>query len=481
VQALQDVSFRVAAGAVHCLAGENGSGKSTVIKLVSGVHRPDAGEIVLGGEAHRSLTPRDAIARGVQVIYQDFSLFPNLTVAENLALPRALYERRRWVSWREVRRRAEAAAARLGVALDLGAEVGRLPVAGRQLVAIARALAADTRLLILDEPTTALTRPEVDRLFTLVCDLQGRGIAAVFVSHKMREMLEIAQTLTVLRNGRVVADGAMRDYDEAAITRAMLGEDLGERRPPRPPAPGAVPRLAVRDLAVPGAVEGVGFALLPGEVVGLAGLLGAGRTELALALFGMRPDHRGTVLVDAREVALRRVADAVRVGIAYVPEDRLTEGLFPAQSIARNLLAATLSRLARWGVLRPGLARRRVRNGLAAMRVATPTAERPVAELSGGNQQRVMIGRWLLTEPRVLILNGPTVGVDVGSKAGIHARIGELAEAEGLAVLTLSDDLPELAQHCHRVLVMHRGRIVDELAGAALTEATLGERLAGLR
>lgn len=491
IRALDGVSFAVRAGEVHCLAGENGSGKSTVIKVVSGVHRPDEGEVVLGGAAHRALSPREAIAAGVQVIYQDFSLFPNLTVAENLALAQEVRDGRAIASPRRMRAIAEDALARLGDAgaagLDLRAEVGRLPVAGRQLVAIARALVADARLLVMDEPTTALTGREVERLFGRVRALRASGISVLFVSHKMREMLEIADSLTVLRNGRVVAEGPMRRFDEGAITRAMTGGDLSDARyawtPPEPPpaAPPAAPRLELLGLAVPGAVEGVSLRLMPGEIVGLAGLLGSGRTELALALFGMRPGHGGEVRLDGKPLRLRRVADAVAAGIAYVPEDRLTEGLFPAQTISRNLLAASLDRLrGPLGLLRGGRAREAAARAVREMAIATPTAERPVSELSGGNQQRVVIGRWLLTDARVLVLNGPTVGVDVGSKAGIHRKLRELAREAGLTVLMISDDGPELAQNCNRVLLMHRGRLVDELSGPSLTEERLASRLKGL-
>ena len=481
VQALDGVSFSVAPGEVRCLAGENGSGKSTVIKVLSGVHRADAGELVLGGAARAALTPREAIAAGVQVIYQDFSLFPNLTVAENLAAAGDLQARRWWVRRRRGRDAAADASARLGVALDPDAEVGSLPVAGRQLVAIARALLADVRLMVMDEPTTALTHQEVTRLFRVVDGLRARGIAVLFVSHKMREMLDVADSLTVLRNGRVVAEGPMSGFDEAAITRAMTGHDPGTAHPPQPtPCDANVPRLEVRGLSVPGEIADVSLSLMPGEVVGLAGLLGSGRTELALALFGMRPDYAGTVLLDGQEVRLAGVSAAVAAGIAYVPEDRLTEGLFPALTINANLLAASLPRWARSGWVDAGAARRAAAGAVRDMAIATPTGERAVSELSGGNQQRVVIGRWLLTGARVLILNGPTVGVDVGSKAGIHRVIRQLAEEEGLAVLMVSDDGPELAEHCSRVLVMHRGRLVGVLEGDGMTDDAITGRLRDL-
>ena len=479
VQALDRVSFAIAPGEVRCLAGENGSGKSTVIKVLSGVHRADSGEVSLAGAPRAALTPREAIAAGVQVIYQDFSLFPNLSVAENLAAGQDLGSRRWLLSRRRARRAVAEASERLGVALDPDAEVGSLPVAGRQLVAIARALLADVRLLVMDEPTTALTHQEVARLFQLVAAMQARGIAVLFVSHKMREMLAVADSLTVLRNGRVVAEGAMADFDEARITRAMTGHDSGAARHAwTPPPPGTLPRLELRRLTVPGEVADVSFSLMPGEVVGVAGLLGSGRTELALALFGMRPGYAGDILLDGRPVSLKRVADAVAAGIAYVPEDRLTEGLFPARSIDDNLLAASLDRLAGLaGWLNGAAGRRAAAGAIRTMAIATPSGDRAVSELSGGNQQRVVIGRWLLTRARVLVLNGPTVGVDVGSKGAIHRTLRDLAREQGLAVLMVSDDGPELAENCARVLLVHRGRLVGVLEGDALTDAGITDRL----
>jgi simple sugar transport system ATP-binding protein len=479
VRALDDVSLAIDAGALHCLAGENGSGKSTLIKIISGVTQPDQGEILFDGQPQRALSPARAIARGVQVIFQDFALFGNLTVAENLALSSELRDGRRLVNWRRVRKVAAQAVARLGVELDLDADVERLPTSGRQLVAIARALMSDARLLIMDEPTTALTRREVETLFRIVRDISARGIAVLFVSHKMREMLEISERITVLRNGSIAAAGATAGFDEAAITRAMTGQDIAAT-PYRWQGPAGVPRLDVRGLAVPGRFEPIDLAVQPGEIVGIAGLLGSGRTDVALTLFGMHPSYHGRIAIDGAERRIGSVPEAIGCGIAYVPEDRLTEGLFPTQSIARNLLAGSLGRYTRAGLLDLPRADEAAREMVRALQIATPTAERPVMELSGGNQQRVVLGRWLLTEARLLVLNGPTVGVDVGSKSGIHRTLRALAVERGLAILMISDDGPELVQNCNRILVMHRGRIVDELAGDATTESALGERLRGL-
>ncbi|RYE83155.1 MAG: sugar ABC transporter ATP-binding protein, partial [Hyphomicrobiales bacterium] len=291
MKALDAIDFAIAPAEICCLAGENGSGKSTLIKIISGIYQPDEGEIRIDGAAMPALTPRDAIAHGVQVIYQDFSLFPNLTVAENLSLNKLLSDDRKLANRGEMRRLGRQALDRLGVDIDLEAEVGSLSTADRQIVAIARALMSDVRLLIMDEPTTALTGREVDRLFAIVREIQAKGIAILFVSHKMTEMLEISERIVVFRNGAKVAEGPTSEFDEAKITRAMTGQDIGQERYIWTDA-GKAPRLDIKGLGVDGLVEDVDLSLGAGEIVGLCGLLGSGRTELALALFGMRPDHR---------------------------------------------------------------------------------------------------------------------------------------------------------------------------------------------
>lgn len=479
VVALDDISLTLRPGEIHCLAGENGSGKSTVIKVISGVYQPDGGTIRINGNAFSKLTPIAAIAQGVQVIYQDFSLFGNLTVAENLAMNVHLGQHRRLMNWRETRAIAREAVDRLGVELDLDAEVGNLPTAGKQLVAIARALMSDAKLIIMDEPTTALTRKEVETLFRIVRDIQASGIAVLFVSHKIREMLEISERITVIRNGRKVAEGETAEFDETSIIRHMTGADIlnepYEWAPPDGPPP--PPRLEIRNLGLDGHFEDLNLAIEPGEIVGLSGLLGSGRTEVALSLFGMMPRYRGDILVDGEVVRLASVNDAIDAGIAYVPEDRLTEGLFLTQSIKRNLLATSYERLAPHMVIDRAQAATLTDDMVKAMQIATPSADQPVLELSGGNQQRVVIGRWLLTAARVLILNGPTVGVDVGSKAEIHRKIRELAVHHGLAVLMISDDVLELVQNCNRIVLMHRGRFVEDVACAATSEERLSDTL----
>lgn len=476
VTALDDVSLSIMPGEIHCLAGENGSGKSTIIKVMSGVYQPDGGEILIDGKPAGALDPVKSTAAGIQVIYQDFSLFPTLSVVENLTINTFLHEGARLIDRKRARKLAREVLDRLGVDLPLDAAVEKLPTSGRQLVAIARAVLAEARLIIMDEPTTALTGREVERLFRITRDLQDHGIAILFVSHKMREMLDLSEKLTVLRNGRKVAEGPITDFDEAAITRAMTGRDLEYAHYEVAP-PSGTPRLELRDVSVTDNLFDVSLSVWPGEVVGVSGLIGSGRTELALAAFGMMPPDQGQVLVDGQNVTPQSVQDAIEAGIAYVPEDRLSEGLFLTRSIRDNSIVSSIRRFAPGLWLDRKAAAAATRDMFDRMTIAAPSPEVPVGTLSGGNQQRVMIGRWLMTGAKVLILNGPTVGVDVGSKATIHGIIHDMARDEGLAVLMISDDVPELVHNCNRVVTLVQGRITAELSGDDLTEDALNESL----
>ncbi|WP_372802782.1 sugar ABC transporter ATP-binding protein [Paracoccus seriniphilus] len=480
VRALDDVSLSIRPGEIHCLAGENGSGKSTIIKVMSGIYTPEAGEILVDGQPVGHLDPIQAVQKGVQVIYQDFSLFGNLTVAENLALNTYVLEGKSRMDWARARKMAQEVLARLGVSIDVDADVETLPTSGKQIVAIARAILAKARLIVMDEPTTALTRHEVDALFDIVRDLQAHGIAVLFVSHKMREMLEISERLTVFRNGKKVAEGDMRDFDEAAITHAMTGLELNDEPYVATTPANAKPVLQISGLSVPGSVRNVDLTIRPGEIVGISGLIGSGRTEFARALFGMEKGATGQISINGKPAFPRSVQEAIASGIAYVPEDRLSEGLFLTQSIERNMVVSILERLRRGIFLDRQAMRAKTEEMFDAMQIAAPSADTAVGNLSGGNAQRVMLGRWLLTGARILILNGPTVGVDVGSKATIHRIIRDLARNEGLAVIMISDDVPELVGNCSRIHVMHEGRFVAELSGTQMTEAGVNDSLKSL-
>ena len=462
VHALNDVSISIKEGEIHCLAGENGSGKSTMIKVISGIYQPEEGEVHIAGARRDPLSPMAAIDLGVQVIYQDFSLFGNLTVAENLALNTNLHQRKKLVNWKQVKQTARAAMDQLKIDIDLDVEVDTLSVAEKQLIAIARALVCNARLIIMDEPTTALTSKEVQVLFKIVRQIQAKGIAVLFVSHKMKEMLEISERVTVIRNGVKVAGGPISDFDEKQLTFHMTGQEIESEHYYFTPDVQETPRLELKNWKTEG-LSDIDLTLHRKEVVGITGLLGSGRTKLARSLFGMGEETSGSVTIDGETVDISSIQKAIENGVAYVPEDRLTEGLFLTQSINRNIQAATYDRFKKGLVLDAKKSLGAADRMIDTLSIATPTGENPVNTLSGGNQQRVVIAKWLLTNAKILILNGPTVGVDVGSKAEIHTKARELAQTEDMAVLMISDDILELVQNCNRILVMHRGRFVHEI------------------
>lgn len=477
-KALTNVSFQVNPGDIHCLAGENGSGKSTLIKIMSGVETPDSGLILLGDEKLKSLTPRDAVAKGVQVIFQDFSLIPNLTVAENIALSTAVLEKKKLSNPKHNREIAAKALELIGVDIDLDATVRNIPVSSKQLVAIARAMTQGVKLLFMDEATTALTRKEIDHLFGVVRNLRDQGVATVFVSHKLDEVQEIAESITILRNGEVSAEGPIDKFDRKAIAKAMTGQDVTEVRlaPSLPTSAATV--LEVSSLTSPGRFTNVSFTVKAGEILGITGLLGSGRSEIAEALFGMAPITSGSVKVKGEEVALSDPRSAVAAGIGYVPQDRLSQGLFLNQSIRKNVMAAAIERfVGKGGFVKGKDISDTVSSWISDLKIKTDNPDNAATSLSGGNQQRVVLAKWLAMSPSVLILNGPTVGVDIGSKKEILEIIRDKA-LEGMAVVIVSDDIPEIVQIAHRVVVVHQGKLGAELSESAISESRLYEELA---
>lgn len=476
VQALNDVSLELMPGEVHCLAGENGCGKSTLIKIISGAERPDLGEIEIDGGIRSHMNTTLAIESGIQVIYQDFSLFPNLTVAENIVLTAEVADRTRLYRSKRSYNRAQAIVDELQLQLDISSELGDLSVADRQLTAICRALVSEARVIIMDEPTTALTHTEVDNLFSVVDRLRKRGVALVFVSHKLNEVLRISQHLTIMRSGRVVKSGPAAEFTQDSITEYMTGRRIENARRV-PPIESGAPRLEVSGLSLPGAFHNISFAVSRGEILGITGLLGSGRTEIVEAIFGVTPAKSGTLLVDGTPVRIHSIQDAVNAGIGYVPEDRLTEGLFLEKPIADNIVAASLDHQKGKLLL---LDRKRISTTVHTfferLKIHAPDPTLPVRSLSGGNAQRVVLAKWLATDPKVLILNGPTVGVDVGSKAQILDLLRMQAQ-RGMGVIIISDDAHELVACCNRVLVVARGQIATELGPNEVNEESIQESM----
>jgi len=468
VQALDGVSLEIKAGEIHCLAGENGCGKSTLIKIISGVLMPDAGTIEFDGAVCALKKPMDAINLGIQVIYQDFSIFPNLTVMENLAFNTELAAGHKFVNKKRMRTIAQQALATIDFQIDLDRTVDTLSVAEKQMVAICRALLFGARLIIMDEPTTALTKKEVRALFAIIEKLKAQGMAVLFVSHKLNEVFEISQRYTIMRSGRLIKTGDTSELDDKKFTYYMTGREFDNEKPIPEFSEDTV--LEAQGLTSAGAFSDVSFKLHRGEILGITGLLNSGRTELALALFGLRKTQAGQILKDGKPVKISNPREAIAQGIGFVPEDRLSEGLFLPQSIADNIVISKIDRLAnRLGVVSSSRRCNEVDKWVKELSIATPNAENPCLSLSGGNQQRIVLAKWLACNPDILILNGPTVGVDIGSKHDIHMILRRLAE-EGMAIIIISDDIPELLENCSSLLVMKNGGIVAGLEPAQITE-----------
>jgi len=481
VPVLKDVTLIVEDRSIHCLAGENGSGKSTLIKIIAGTIDADHGSVSIAGRDVTRVNPLHRISLGLSVIYQDFSLLPNLSVFENITYLDSVSERRKWVRFGVLRRKAQEILSRMNVRIPLDAPVEELSVASQQLVAIARALCHRSTVIIMDEPTSALTRREVRNLFQIVQAVRQTGVTFIFVTHKLEEIYEICDRVTVLRNGEVVANGPISEFTTDQLSEAITGRRIQiERLQPPPPDRAAPPVLEVEDLTREPDYRRVTFRLWPGEILGLTGLLGSGRAELALSLAGKNRAESGRVRFLGSEYLPQNIYAAQRLGIAYVTDDRLSEGLFMEQEIFDNILIANLGRRCRNGLLDFAKIRKDGEEYIRQLSVKARDGRDPVQTLSGGNQQRVLIARYLDLKPMILILNGPTIGVDVGSKREIHKLIADLAR-NGTAIVVVSDDMPELLAVCHRVLVMVNGRLAAEHATADLDLETLSREVTAER
>jgi ribose transport system ATP-binding protein len=476
VRALDDVSVALRVGETHALIGENGSGKSTLAKILSGVHQPDAGEVLHAGEAVTLRDPHDAQSRGVATFHQEFSLIPDLGVAENIYLGRLPL---RWgvVDWEAARRGAVEALARLDVEIDPERKVAALSVAEQQFVEIAKAISREMTLLILDEPTAALGPAEIERLHDVIRLLVRQGTAILYISHRLDEVFAIAEVVTVVKDGKLVGTRARRDTSVRDAVRMMIGSDLEEHFE-RSETARERPRLEVRDLRTENRVNGVSFAVSEGEVLGLGGIAGAGRTEIARALFAVDRIVAGEVLVDGRPCRLRSPDDAISAGIALVPENRKADGLFFNFEGPANMTIAALEAIRVGPLLSLARERRHARLLMKDLGIDRRAESRSVRFLSGGNQQKVMLARWLFTPTRVLILDEPTQGIDVAAKHEVYRVINELA-AKGIAIVLISSDFPELLAISDRIAIVRRGRIVHFAGHGELTEQELVELAAG--
>lgn len=477
VKALDNIALTLFPGEVHCLAGQNGCGKSTLIKIISGVYKPDPGfQIVIDGKPRSHLSPIDSVKAGIQVIYQDLSLFPNLTVAENIAIHQ--HHHNLLVNKGEIHRIAARTVKSIEAELDLDANVDSLPIAQRQIVAICRALAQEARLIIMDEPTASLTMQVVKGLLRVIGDLKKRNICVVFVSHRLDEVLSISDRISVLKNGTLVGTWPASDINNKKLAFLMTGKEFSYALLPPIEKLGDV-ALSVKNLTKHHQYKNISFQVHQGEILAITGLLGAGRTELCLSLFGLTQPDSGEIVLAGKAVRFASNRDAINAGIGYVSEDRMSTGLVMEQSINDNIISAVLRRLKTpFKLLDRAKADRVVADLVGQLSIKIGSVNLPVNTLSGGNAQRVAIAKWLAINPRVLILDSPTVGVDIANKAGIYQIISALSR-QGIAVLMITDEIDEAYFNSHRILVMRKGEIVAELLPEKTSEAALAEVVNG--
>jgi ribose transport system ATP-binding protein len=481
VAALLDAELHVGRGEVHALVGQNGAGKSTLIKVLTGAYQRDAGEIVFDGEQVSFGSPHAAQLSGLSTIYQEVNLVRYRSVAENVFLGREP-KRLGCIDWRRMNREADALMRRLGLALDVTRPLYEYSLATQQMTAIARALSTEAKLVIMDEPTSALADQEVQTLFGVIRRLKEDGIAVVFVSHRLDELYAVCDRVTIMRDGRTIEQRPLAEISRFELVAKMLGRELAQELSHRRADTETVdenvpPALAARGLRRNPELRDVSLDVRPGEIVGLAGLLGSGRTETARALFGADPRDEGEIAVDGAPVSIGSPRDAVRQKLGLVPEDRKTDGIVPYLSVAENMTLALLPRMRRHGIVDRGRQQEIVKRFVDALAIKCSSPEQPIRELSGGNQQKVILARWLCTDPKLLILDEPTRGIDVGAKADIQLLIRKLAD-DGLGVLFISSELEEVVAGCDRVITLRDGATVSELRGEDITEAALMSAMA---
>lgn len=471
VEVLSDVDLDLHAGEIHALLGENGAGKSTFAKVLAGVHRPTRGTLQMNGNRVEIANPIAAQKLGISLIHQEPISFPDLSIAENIVMGRlggGLLSR---VPWARIIADARRYLDMLDVDLDVSQPMHGLSIANQQMVEIARALASDSRLIIMDEPTAPLTPREVETLFSIVRRLREEGRTIIFISHRLEEVRALCDRLTIFRDGAHIATHAIAEITDDEIIRLMIGRTLKKYMRKHDAVISDV-ALEVSNLSLAGAFDNVSFTVRKGEIIGLAGLVGAGRTDVARALFGIAPAHRGQIRIDGKEVSIEKPTDAIRHGLAFVPEDRAGHGIFGTLSVEHNITAAIPDKIARGGFIRSALEDSIAKKSVEDLSIRLASMRQPIVELSGGNQQKVILARWLLTEPEILILDEPTRGIDIGVKAEFYDMIGDLAEA-GRAILLISSELPELLSLCDRIMVMSEGQITAEFGRSDATQENI--------
>ncbi|MBC8105019.1 MAG: sugar ABC transporter ATP-binding protein [Anaerolineae bacterium] len=478
VSALSDVSLSIARGECHALMGENGAGKSTLGKILAGIHRADSGGILIDGKPMDFRSPADSIRAGVGMVHQELAFCPELSVAENMCMGQ--YPTRFGLLDRPaMRQRAERLLSRIGVSLDVTSPMRELSTAQEQLVQIAAAVGLDARVLVFDEPTSSLSEPEAQHLFALIEDLRRRGVTMIYVSHRMPEVMRLCDPISVLRDGRYVGTVPRAEATPDAVVRMMIGRSLEEYFPKHLASAGAETLLRVRDLSSPGKFQNVSFEVRAGEIVGFAGLVGAGRSEVAKAIFGLDKRATGSLELNGEPMTLGHVRDAMRRGTGLVPEDRKRQGLVLGMSGRANTSMAMLDRLSHLGVLDQRAEKNQARIYFERLRVRAPSIEAPVKSMSGGNQQKVALAKWLARGSKLLIVDEPTRGVDVGAKAAIHQLLDELAQ-KGVGIFLISSELPEVLNLSTRILVMREGRIVGELKRDEANQENILRLMAGV-
>ncbi len=469
VKALNNVQLEVKKGEVHALVGENGAGKSTLIKVLTGVHQPDEGAtIFIEGEKFDKIDPLTSVRKGIAVIYQDFSLFPNLTVAENIAISLQIESGKKCISWAEMNKIAETAIKKIGIEIDIHEVVGKLSVAKQQLVAIARALVYDAKMIIMDEPTSALSKNEVRALFNIINKLKEENISVLFIGHKLDELYEISNRFTVFRDGTYIGTYEKDELPEEKLVSLMVGRKVEIKRYDKNKK-GEV-SLEVKNLSKRGNFKNISFQLKAGEVLGITGLVGSGRSELAQAIFGVTTPDEGEIFINNKKVHIKSTEIAVKNGIAYVPESRQTEGLIMQKSVVSNITVTVLSNLVKkFNIVDFKKKSELADKWISKLNVKPNIPDIEAKKLSGGNQQKLVIAKWLAKNSNIIIVDEPTNGIDIGAKVDIHELLRELA-AEGKAVIVISSELPEVMSVSDRILVMKRGRIVAEFDGEKVTQ-----------